>query len=268
MNDDQIRAAAPSVFATHPSAKVSDKYAYLPSYHVVRNMRALGFEAVKVREGTKKAPDGRQYALHEIRFRKAGTDWASQTKELGSLVPEAVFRNSHDRTSGADMRAGMTRLVCLNGMTISEADMRFSVRHVGKNVQDSFHTAVQAITSQFGRIVEVAQEWSEIDLDGEQQRQFAKAALEARGSTLEVEQALILWPKRPLDENTSLWSIFNRAQENLSLGGLHGRSKAGGYRQLPPIRSLAIDADFNHKLWHVASQFAELARSAPSSVVG
>ena len=39
LSDDQIRAEAPSVFATHPSDKVSDRYAWLPSYQVVRAIR-------------------------------------------------------------------------------------------------------------------------------------------------------------------------------------------------------------------------------------
>ena len=51
LSDDQIRSEAPSVFATHPSDKVSDKYAYLPSYHVVRAMRKKLRRSIKEADG-------------------------------------------------------------------------------------------------------------------------------------------------------------------------------------------------------------------------
>jgi hypothetical protein len=267
LNDDQIRAAAPSVFATHPSEKVSEKYAYLPSYHVVRTMRTLGFEAVKVREGTKKQPDGRAYAMHEIRFRKVGSEWDQQTKELGMLVPEAVFRNSHDRTSGADMSAGITRLICLNGMTVMDAGMRFGVRHVGRELTGNFLQAVQAVTGQFARVVETARTWQNIELTSEQMRQFSQEAVRLRGTTIAVEQHNVLFARRPLDQGMDLWSVFNRAQENLTRGGAQGRSPGGAWRTVPPIKSLAVDIDFNKKLWQAAAGLAETVRAAPRSVV-
>lgn len=268
LNDDQIRSAAPSVFATHPSPGVSEKYAYLPSYQVVRSMRSLGFEAVKVREGTKRDANGRAFALHEIRFRKVGLDWADQTKTLGGITPEAIFRNSHDRSSPASLRAGLSRLVCLNGMTVSEADMRFSVRHVGKTVQDSFHGAVQAITAQFGRVVEVAQSWQEIDLSLDQVRAFAQEAVAARGTTIVLEPETVLMARREIDCTCSLWSAFNKAQENLTQGSLQGRSAKGAFRSVPSIKSLAVDAAFNDKLWAIASRFAETVQPGRASVVG
>jgi hypothetical protein len=267
LTDDQIRQAAPSVFATHASSKVSDRYAYLPSYHVVRSMRSLGFQPVEVRQGVKKAPDGREYAMHEIRFEKAGVDWANQTKELGMIVPQALFRNSHDRTSGADMSAGLKRLVCLNGMTVMDSDMRFSVRHTGRELTGNFLGAVQSITSQFARVVEVAKRWQKIELSPDQTRAFAMKALELRGTTIEVPEQHVLWSRRALDNGADLWSVFNRAQENMTRGGAQGRSAKGAWRAVQGIKSLAVDIDFNKKLWSAAADLAETVQPAPRSVV-
>jgi hypothetical protein len=45
-------------------------------------------------------------------------------------------------------------------------------------------------------------------------------------------------PRRFDDRRPDLWSVFNRTQENLTKGGLHGRS-ANGRRQRPaPCRAL------------------------------
>lgn len=268
LSDDQIREAAPSVFATHASERVSDKYAYLPSYHVVRSMRSLGFGVAQARQGMKKAPDGRGFAMHELRFEKLGDDsWANETKELGMLVPQAIFRNSHDRTSGADMSAGIKRLVCLNGMTVMDQAMGFKVRHIGRELTGNFLQAVQAISGQFKQVIDVAKRWQGIELTYEQQRQFAMEALRLRGTTIAVEQAAILWPRRGLDDGPDLWSVFNRAQENLTRGGAHGRSPGGAYRSVPGIKSLAVDISFNSKLWAAAAELAETVQPRPSSVV-
>lgn len=267
LTDDDIRASAPSVFATHPHEKVSEKYAYLPSYHVVRTMRTLGFEPVMVREGTKKQPGGRAYAMHEIRFRKSGDDWANQTKELGMLIPEAIFRNSHDRTSGADMSAGVSRLVCLNGMTVMDQSMRFQVRHVGRELTGNFLQAVQAISGQFARVIDTAKRWQGIELSSEQMRQFSQEAVRLRGTSIAVEQHNVLFARRDLDRGMDLWSVFNRAQENFTRGGMQGRSPGGAYRTVPGIKSLAVDIDFNRKLWQAAADLAETVQPAPRSVV-
>ena len=63
LTDDQIRAKAPSVFATHAAANVSEKYAYLPTYQAVRDMRLMGLEVASVREGDKRSPAGRACAF-------------------------------------------------------------------------------------------------------------------------------------------------------------------------------------------------------------
>jgi len=230
-------------------------------------MRTLGFAPVQVRQGMKKAPDGRAFAMHEIRFQKLGTAWADQTRELGQIVPEAIFRNSHDRTSGADMGAGLKRLVCLNGMTVMDSAMRFAVRHTGRELTGNFLNAVNAIAGQFARVVDTARAWQKLELSSEQMRQFSQEAVRLRGTTIAVEQHNVLFARRPLDRGMDLWSVFNRAQENLTRGGAQGRSPGGAWRTVPGIKSLAVDIDFNKKLWAEAAKLADTVQSAPRSVV-
>ena len=46
LNDDQIRAVAPSVFAATPQTGVSERYAFVPTAQVVSRLREAGWTPV------------------------------------------------------------------------------------------------------------------------------------------------------------------------------------------------------------------------------
>lgn len=262
LNDDAIRAKAPSVFATQAAANVSDKYAYLPTYQAVRAMRTMGFEVATVREGYKRSPEGRQFAIHELRMRKVGEQ---PHRELGDLVPEVLLRNSHDRTSGFSLSAGIFRLVCTNGMTVNEQGFNVNLRHVGAHQQDRLYAGIAMIQSQLPKTLEVARSWSQIELSPYQQGVLARRAIEIRGTSIVPDIDNLLRPRRFNDYGNSLWSVFNRVQENLTVGGVRGVGVNGQRRRVAGIRTLAADVSFNTKLWAAASELA--AEVKPVSVV-
>lgn len=262
LNDDAIRAKAPSVFATQAADNVSAKYAYLPTYQAVRAMRTMGFEVAKVREGYKRSAEGRNFAIHELRMRKVG---AEPHRELGDLVPEVLLRNSHDRTSGFSLSAGIFRLVCLNGMTVAEAGFNVNLRHVGAHQLDRLHAGIAMIQSQLPKTLEIARDWSQITLSTDQAQRLAGRATDIRGTSVAPDIASLLRPRRWADNGDSLWAVFNRLQENLTVGGIRGTSESGQRRRVQGIRTLAADVSFNTKLWAAASELA--AEVKPVSVV-
>ena len=243
MTDDQIRAKAPSVFATHAAANVSDKYAYLPTYQAVRDMRTMGLEVASVREGYKRSPEGRNFAIHELRMRRPGD--VAQGRQLGELFPEVILRNSHDRTSGFDLSAGLFRLVCLNGMTVADHAFNVKLRHVGRNQVDKLYAGVAQIIESLPKTIEIAASWREINLTSEQIQRFADRAAEIRGSSLMLDAGQLLRLRRWGDEGS-----------NLTVGGLRGQNANGQRRRLQGIRTLAADVSLNKKLWTAASELA------------
>lgn len=254
LNDEMIRAKAPSVFATHAAANVSDRYAYLPTYQAVRSMRTMGLEVVSVREGYKRAPEGRQFAIHELRMRKPGV--LAEARELGDLIPEVILRNSHDRTSPMYISGGLHRLVCKNGMTVNDHGFSATLRHAGKGQLDKFYAGVAQIIESLPRAIEVAEGWSKVFLTSEQIRQLADRAAEIRGSSIMLDPGELTRSRRMLDDGTNLWAVFNRIQENVTHGGMRGQSADGRRRTLQGIHTLSADVDFNKKLWTAASELA------------
>lgn len=273
LTDDEIRAAAPSVFATKPAPGVSDRYAFIPSYPIVRQLRTMNIFPVKARESLKRAPEGRQFAYHELRFRKMAslTDRLESTYEdtrhLGTLVPEIVLRGSHDRTSAYAFSAGVERLVCFNGMTAMVEGFAFVIKHAGRHVPDQVHQAATAITGNFHRIGETADAWSKIEMSPEMRRRFGEAALKIRGSSLAVDPLVVTASHRSIDDPNTLWNVFNRAQENLTKGGLVGRNPHGHANSMRAIKSLVVDVELNKGLWTLAKDFADDLSPGRRSVV-
>lgn len=269
LSDDQIRSVAPSVFAQQGAPTVSDRYAFIPSYPIVRQLRTMGIFPVKVREAIKKAPDGRAFAYHELRFRKAhDDDLTYATRHLGMLVPEVVLRNSHDRTSKAAFSAGIERLVCMNGMTAMVEGFAFVMRHVGNNTADQVHQAVTAITGNFHRITDTADAWAKIEMSPEMRRRFGTEALKVRGTSLLVDPSVVTASHRKEDDAPTLWNVFNSTQENLTKGGMQGRNPHGHVNSLRAIKSLVVDVEMNSKLWTLATSFAnEIAPSGELVVI-
>ena len=60
------------------------------------------------------------------------------------------------------------------------------------------------------------------------------------------------------DRRPDLWSVFNRTQENLTKGGLHGRSANGRRQQTRPIQGIDSDVRLNRALWMLADGLRQL----------
>lgn len=270
LTDDQIREIAPSVFATHAAPDTSGRYAYIPSYTVLRQMRSLGFQPVSVREGKKKQPSGRAFAMHEIRFQRADHMAAVAEAGLGGLIPQALLRNSHDRTSPISLEAGALRVVCLNGMCMpGEQFGGFRVRHAGDPSKraDDLGKGFSILMERLDNVVSVAGDWQKIHLSDSQMAAFAVKALTLKGTTLDIDAVRVLTARRPEDMGDSLWSVYNRAQENITKGGMPGHTRSGRRSALKAISTLAADVDFNRKLWAFASEVAdEVKQGSPSRV--
>lgn len=260
LTDDQIKQIAPSVFASAAAPTVSDRYAYIDTSAAIEQLRKGGLEVVSVREGTKRNPDGRAFALHEVRLQKVNDEYSNLTRALGGVVPQLVIHNSHDRTKGFRFVAGLIRFICLNGMIVADGKIAdVSIRHTGHGRQQQVTDAAFEVVDRFGQIVEKAAAWSQIAMDVPKQLEFAKQAIDIRGTALDISPEKVLVARRFEDKGFDLWHTFNRVQENLTRGGARGRTATGGRSSLRGITAISADISLNRKLWAAAEEFATAA---------
>ncbi|MGU0796636.1 DUF932 domain-containing protein [Pseudomonas aeruginosa] len=255
LSDDQIHRVAPSIFAEAPHESRSQRYAYIPTATVLTELRKEGFQPFMVTQTRTRHEDRRDYTKHMIRLRHA-----SQINARGE-ANEIILLNSHDGTSSYQMLAGMFRFVCSNGLVCGDTVADVRVPHKGDVAGQVIEGAYQVLHG-FDRALESRKSMQAITLDEGEAEVFARAALSLKyddpDKPAPVTESQILMPRRFDDRRPDLWSVFNRTQENLTKGGLHGRSANGRRQQTRPVQGIDSDIRLNRALWLLADGLRQL----------
>jgi len=249
-----LRKQAPSIFATEPYGKMSDKYKFIPTIDVVEALGKEGFFPAKVTENRVRIQDKVGFAKHAIRFRNSDI-----LPQVGDIIPEIVLVNSHDGTSAFQLSAGFYRLVCSNGMTVGNSEISVRQRHSGHI--DSVIEGVFSVTEEFPALTETVREWQGIELTPSQQITFARAALPLRwdadtNGNYPVNPSHLIQPMRQADTKNDLWTTFNRIQEHVIKGGVRAVGSDGRRRRSKAVNSVNEDQRLNKALWVLAAELA------------
>lgn len=209
------------------------------------------FEVVSI--STKKARKGKDTVgrgIHIVKLRSL------QVVEIegDKLKPEIVIMNSYDGTCPLKVYVGIYRIVCSNGLVIATKEFgQFSVRHMGTPAEAAFEVAM-GFLDQLKIVVDKQKEMSQILLTDEQIEDFTRAAVALRWNGVKEDASLEGFANvlRPEDEGNSLWTVYNRVQEALTIGAvkLEGMKRKGR-----PIKSAVADTVFNQKLFELAESY-------------
>lgn len=251
--DDQLRAVAPSIFATEPHESRSTRYGYVPTIDVLGGLRREGFEVFFAAQSRTRDEGRREFTKHMLRLRHA-----SQVA-LGDEVPEIILINSHDGSTSYQMLAGMFRFVCCNGMVIGSGIQEVRIQHTG-NIVGRVIEGAYTVVEDFARVQSSADTMKAIALNDGEQRAFGQAALVAKygeqdAYPVTVDQ--VLQPRRLEDKGADLWRTFNRAQENLVRGGLRSRSATGRRQRTRQVAGISQNVQLNRALWTLADELAK-----------
>jgi hypothetical protein len=159
---DELRHYAPSAFATSAHESRSARYTYIPTSDVIDGLMHEGFQPFKATQGRSRVAGKAEYTKHMIRFRHP--DSFSAIQKVGDSVPEVVLVNSHDGTSAYKLSAGLFRLVCSNGLMVSDSTVEMlSIQHKGDIVRDVIEGSFQ-IVGQSEKALARADEWNQLQL--------------------------------------------------------------------------------------------------------
>ena len=257
--EEQMRSAAPSIFATGKHQSRSERYAYIPTIEVLRGLRKEGFEPFMVAQSKSRIEGKTEYTKHLIRMRHAG---------LLSTKPEAneiILINSHDGASSYQMLAGVIKFLCCNGLVCGTVSNDIRVPHKGSSVQDEVIEGAFRVLDDFEAVDASIDAMKSLTLNGDEERAFATAALALRygergegqpPAPITAEQ--LIEARRPEDIGRSLWTSMNRLQENMQRGGQPGRTVHGRRIQTRPIASIDRSVSLNRALWVLAEEMAKL----------
>jgi hypothetical protein len=251
---DDLRVLAPAVFAPSAHERMSDKYTFIPTERVLTGLIQAGFVPVDARQthSRKALP---MFAKHIVRLRRR-----FETVDLRDSIPEVVFINSHDGTSAYQIRLGLYRVVCTNGLIVSRgAFPAWHVSHRGDIVDEVVAGALE-VSERFEHLALRVERMEQRLLVKDEQLRLAEAALALRYAEPAVSGMVpsqLLTCRRVDDLREDLWSVFNRIQENVLRGGLSRRSVTGRLLRTRRITSIREDVRLNSGLWDLAESMIE-----------
>jgi len=256
LTNDQIAYYAPSVVADGAHESRGERYTFIPTIAVIDGLRREGFQPFEVQQTRVRDISKREHTKHMVRLRHA--DAAASDGEVG----EIILLNSHDGSSSYQLLSGFFRFVCNNGLIAGDVTNDIRVRHSGNVVDNVIEGATRILDD-----LQIAQErldtFKSIVLSPDEQTLFANAALSLRW---EQDQApvtadRVLIPNRWDDRKNDLWTTFNRVQESLVKGGVHGRAKTGRRLTTRAVAGVSENVKLNRALWSLADGMANLKQN-------
>ena len=257
LGEAQMRLAAPSIFAPGKHESRSERYTYVPTIDVLRGLRAEGFEPFMVAQSQSRIAGKTAYTKHMIRMRHAGQVTARPEAN------EIILINSHDGASSYQMLAGVFRFVCCNGLVCGTVSNDIRLPHKGR-IQDDVIEGAFRVLDDFEAIDASTEAMKAQRLDAGEEYAFATAALALRYGGSEDQPASpvtarqLVEARRPEDGGQSLWSTFQRVQENIMRGGQPGRSTQGRRIRTRPVGSIDRTVNLNRALWVLAEEMRRL----------
>ncbi|MGU3415810.1 DUF932 domain-containing protein [Enterobacteriaceae bacterium C34A] len=251
LTHDELRQHVPSVFGEDKHESRSDRYCYIPTITLLENLQREGFQPFFACQSRVRDPDRREHTKHMLRLRRAGQINDQQ-------VPEIIILNSHDGASSFQLLPGIFRSVCTNSLVCGQSFGEIRVPHRGNVVERVIEGAYEVLGI-FDQVEEKREAMQSLLLPPPAQQALAKAALMYRfGEEHQpVTEAQALSPRRWQDEKNDLWTVFNRLQENLSKGGLVGRSAQGKRSRTRAVNGIDGDLKLNRALWVMTEQLQQ-----------
>lgn len=264
LSDEEIRRAAPAVFAENQWSELSESYRFFRTDTLIHEMRNVGLEVVEVRQGNSVIPERALRTKHLLRF--VHRDLLDSRKYVrGDEIPEIVLINSHDGRSSWQLRGGIFRCVCSNGLIVASQEFgMMNIRHVGHSYEDVISASLN-LTARMPAIQEKILQMKSVNLTPSRRLEMAHASAKLLGEkTILRNPADLLNPRRYSDDGVNLWATLNVIQENLIRGGLNlageNRSRSDSYARRAPLRSRRIssidrDVSVNSRLWTLAESY-------------
>jgi len=243
LNETDLRKACPAIFSTKADPRVSERYSFTSTADILPVLRDHDFIPTGVQTRMKATP----FSKHAVEFFHSRDLENLRRGKLGE-VPRIILTNSHDRSSRLVIMAGFYRLVCSNGMVVSSgAHSELRAMHI-KLDPESINKLVHGISQMLDGASQQVEIFKNRKVSKIEQSVLANYAVEVRYRNYEKPKMAakeLLTVRRDVDKGDDLWSVFNRIQENVMVGGLplfSGR-KSGG------VKSFEFSVNANRRLW-------------------
>ena len=162
------------MFASGALESLSDKYTFIPTERVLTGLMSAGFVPVEARQARSRKGSP-VHARHILRLRRR-----FETVQLRDSLPEIVFLNSHDGSSAYQLRMGIYRVVCTNGLIVSRGRLPDGACPIAADVVDDVITGALEMAERFDALAGQVERMEQRLLLKDEQLEFAAEALAIR----------------------------------------------------------------------------------------
>lgn len=222
----------------------SDRYKFVSSVDIIKNMSDVGFGLTDVRcPNVRKA--SKYHVKHEMIFRVQKPDmsiaesYPDPRNPNHNLYPQLRVMNSSDTLCGFKAHLGLFSNVSNTGFmmhdSLEESDTMaqgFNHAHIGFSSEEA-QTLLLHFTHKFPVIISRMERMSKLILSEEEKLEFAEKAGKLRFASGMSAPHLLLQSRRSTDHGSDLWTVFNVIQENCMKGGFQVN-----YRRARPITAI------------------------------
>lgn len=238
-----------SALATSHKEGLSSNYTHVPTMDIVDALGQEGWVVSHGHEVRTRDESRKGFQKHILRFRQA-----ENPIEVAGSVVELVLGNSHDGGGSVFIGGGFYRIVCCNGLMVSDGEFQwFRHRHTGSllEIMDGALTVADNMT----KMVPLVERMKAKELSPGQRLELAGRAVDLRFGRPALDARTALLPRRYEDAGGDLWSTYNVLQENLVRGGMMGISRSAKPRRISAIRGAESDLRLNTGLWALAESY-------------
>ena len=244
---------APAALGNRADDRVSDRYSLVPTNKIVDLLEGQGWNLVEARQVSSRTWDP-QTAKHHLTF--AHDRLSREDLAVGDSTPRLELINAHNGLGTYKLMAGIFRLVCSNGLIVSERDFgQVKLRHIGFS-EDEVISASESVIHNVSRLSGIVDSWQNIFLPKAVKKKFAEEAVTIRWEdeiTAKNMVDSILSPRREQDKGDDIWTVYNVVQENLIKGGF---SNTHTGRRARAVKAIDKTVSYNQKLWDLAHDYA------------
>lgn len=202
-----------------------DRYGFVSTREVLNVFGRSGWEPVSTTAIQARNPERQAYQKHMVRLENPTLGLLDEgAPEHLASRPQIILINSHDGSSSLQLKWGLIRFACLNGLISGEGIQGVRITH-NMQILDRLPVAIDEMLAGLPKFVEqvVAMQRKQLSQSAVQKmvKTVYDARLEGIKNLKEVDYTLPLL--RPADDHLDAFTVFNRVQEVVMRGGIQYR---------------------------------------------
>ena len=218
------------VLRTTTGYNVSERYNVINTMDVVNQFEQYGFEMSSVDSARVRSEAKSGHQQHMVRM-------AADYKMVGGLRPEVIIHNSHDGSKSLNIRVGLFRFVCSNGIVVGENLIpNLKIMHSNGNWSEILNEFIDSYEEKHNRQQEWVNQMMNTRMTLDHAYHMAEKALkirhaDKRNNNDAVDPLELLLVKRREDKGDDAWSRFNVMQEHMVNGEYSKYDNDGNIRK-------------------------------------